>query len=113
MMAHGVKNITTALVGTVIDNLAGNITQILFTVAPTSYEIPTFDPTTGYPTSGYFCLLDNSTTPPTKLFNYIPHSNGGYASPHASHKVSAYNIPFTSLYLQSCPIGATYSLTTA
>jgi hypothetical protein len=112
-MAHGIKNITTAQVGTVIDNLAGNITQILFTGAPTANEIPQFDPVTGYPTTGYFCLLDNSVTPPIKLFNYTPHSNGSYSSPHATHKVSAYSIPFGSLYLQSCPVGATFSLTTA
>jgi hypothetical protein len=112
-MAHGVKSCTTAQVGTTIDNLAGTITQILFTVPPNAYEIPTFDPTTGYPTAGYFCLLDNSVSPPIRLFNFTPHSNGGYASPHASHKVSAYGIPFGSLYLQSCPAGATFSLTTA
>jgi hypothetical protein len=111
-MAHGTIAITGAQVGSVIDNLAGNITQILFTGSPTSYEVPTFDPGSGLPTSGYICITDNSVTPPRILFSHNGHINGS-TSPHASHKVSAYNIPFTSLYVQSCPKGATYSVTTA
>jgi len=110
-MAHGVKTANSAAVGTVLDNLAGNITQILFTGAPTNWEQPTFDPS-GLPLTGYFTLTDNSVTPPRVLFSYNGHCGGGH-SPHASHKQSAYNIAFTSLYLQSCPAGATYSLTTA
>ena len=110
-MAHGVKTIDGTAVGTVIDNIAGNITQILFTGAPTLWEQPTFDPS-GLPLSGYFSLVDNSTTPSRVLFQYNGHVGGGH-SPHATHKQSAYNIPFTSLYVQSVPKGATYSLTTA
>jgi hypothetical protein len=111
-MAHGTLPITGASVGTVIDNLAGNVTQILYTGAPTSYEVPTFDPGSGLPTTGYICIVDNSVTPPRVIYNENAHVGGGH-SPHATHKQSAYSIPFTSLYVQSCPKGATYSVTTA
>jgi len=109
-MAHGVKSITTAGVGTVIDTGPMSITQILFTVAPTSYEVPTFAPS-GLPLTGYLCLIDQSTG--AVLYNENIHVGGGH-SPHASHKMSGYSIPVQgALYLQSCPIGATFSLTTA
>ena len=110
--AHGVKNITGAAVGTVIDSGPANITQILYTAAPTSFEVPQFDPGTGLPTTGYFCLTETSVTPPRVLFSFNGHQNLGLGV-HASHKISAYSIPFTTLTLQSCPAGATFSLTTA
>jgi hypothetical protein len=109
--AHGIKGLTTAQVGTVIDTGPATITQILYTGAPSSYEVPTFDPT-GLPLTAYFCLVDQG--PPSRvLFNYNGHINGGH-SPHATHKMSGYTIPYTgNLVLQSCPAGAVYSLTTA
>jgi hypothetical protein len=112
-MAHGTIAIDGTKVGTVIDNTAGNITQILHTGAPTSYEMAEFDPATGLPTKGYFCLVDNSVTPPRRLFSVNTHHNGSYSSPSATHKTSAYNIPFTSLYVQAVPKGGTWSVTTA
>jgi hypothetical protein len=111
-MAHGTLAIDGTKVGTVIDNLAGNVTQILYTGAPNLYEVPTFDLGTGLPTTGYFCLVDNSVAPPRVLTSFNGHINGAH-SPHASHKISGYSIPFTSLYVQSCPKGGTYSVTTA
>jgi hypothetical protein len=111
-LVHGVKTCNSAAVGTVIDAGPATITQILFTTAPTSYEIPTFDPT-GLPLTGYFCLLDQGTTPPRIIYNENVHVGGGH-SPHASKKVSAYVTSYTgNLYLQSCPIGGVFSLTTA
>ena len=110
--AHGVKALNGAAVGTVIDTGPANVTQILFTTAPTSYDVPSFAPG-GLPTSGYLCLIDQGTTPPTVIYNENIHVGGGH-SPHASHKVSAYSIPFVgNLYLQSCPTGAVFSITTA
>jgi hypothetical protein len=113
-LAHGVKGLTTAQVGTVIDTGPANITQILFTGAPTSFEIPQFDPGTGLPLTGYFCLIDQVAGQPNRIiYNENIHAGGGH-SPHASHKVSGYSIPFSgNLVLQSCPAGATFSLTTA
>lgn len=111
-MAHGTIPIAGAQVGTVIDAAAGNITQILFTGSPTNYEIPTFDPNTGLPLTAYFTLVDNSVTPPRVLYSENGHLNPA-KSPHASHKMSAYSIPFTSLYVQSVPKGSTWSVTTA
>jgi hypothetical protein len=109
--AHGTFPIAGAQVGTTLDATAGNITSLLFTAPPSSYEVPTFDPNTGLPLTGYFCLVDNGVTPNRVIFNLSGHTNGGF-SPHPSKKVSGINIPFTSLYVQSCPKGATYSVTT-
>jgi len=111
---HGVKPITTALVGTIIDTGPANITQILFTGSPTSYEVPQFDPGTGLPTAGYFTLTDEvAGQPPHVLYSVHAGVNGAH-SPHASHKMSGYSIPFTgNLVLRSCPAGSTWSLTTA
>jgi hypothetical protein len=107
---HGAKPITGALVGTVLDT-NGTINQILYTGPPTSYEIPQFDPGSGLPTKGYFTLIDTGFTPPVVLFSTNGHNNGAH-SPHATHKMAGYLIPFISLVLQSCPAGATYSVTT-
>ena len=112
-LVHGVKNITMALVGTVIDTGPANITQILFTGSPTSYEVPQFDPNTGLPTTGYFTLIDQGFTPPKVIYSVQVGTNGAH-SPHATHKMSGYSIPLVgNLYLQSCPAGSTWSLTTA
>ena len=109
-LAHGVKNITSAAVGTVIDTGPCNITQIIYTGAPTAYEVPTFAPT-GMPLTGYFCLVDQGTG--VVLYNENVNVGGGH-SPHASHKVSGYSIPVTgNILLQSCPVGGTFSITTA
>ena len=112
-LAHGVKAINGAAVGTVLDTGPANITQLLFTTAPTSYDVPTFDPT-GLPLTGYMCLVDQvAGFPPRVVYNEDVHVGGGH-SPHASHKVSAYSIPFTgNLVLQSCPTGGVFSITTA
>jgi hypothetical protein len=111
-LAHGVKTLNSAAVGTVIDSGPATITQILYTTAPSAYEVPTFLPS-GLPVTGYLCLLDQGTTPPTVIYNENIHVGGGH-SPHASHKVSAYVTNYTgNLYLQSCPVGAAFSITTA
>ena len=112
-LAHGVKNITTASIGTVLDTGPATITQILFTGAPTLYEQPTFDPT-GIPNSGYFCITDEvAGLAPRVIYNVNGHINSGN-SPHATHKISGYSIPYAgNLVCRSCPAGATYSLTTA
>jgi hypothetical protein len=111
---HGVKNITTASVGTTLDTGPLNITQILFTVAPTSYEVPQFDPGTGLPTTGYFTITDEvAGQPPHVLYSVQAGVNGAH-SPHASHKMSGYSIPVAgNLVCRSCPAGSTWSLTTA
>jgi hypothetical protein len=111
--AHGVISIDGTKVGTVLDVGPASITQILYTGAPTSYETPNYDPGTGLPTKGYFTLIEAPTgQSPRVLISFNGHINGGH-SPHATHKVSAYSIPFTNLVLQSCPAGATFSITTA
>jgi hypothetical protein len=107
---HGLKSLSGAQVGTTIDT-NGTINQVLFLSAPTSYEQPQFDPSTGLPTKAYFTLIDTGFTPPLVLISYNGHVNGSH-SPHASHKLSGYLIPFINLVLQSCPAGATFSLTT-
>jgi hypothetical protein len=110
---HGVKVLNGAAVGTVIDAGPCNITQILYTTAPTQYEQPSFDPNTGLPTNAYLCLIDQGYTPPRVIYNENIHAGGGH-SPHASHKVSGYSIPVLgNIYLQSCPAGAAFSITTA
>ena len=109
-LVHGVKNITSAAVGTVIDSGPCNITQILYTGAPSNYEVATFAPT-GSPLTAYFCLVDQGTG--VTIYNKNFHTGGGF-SPHATHKVSGYTIAVVgNIYLQSCPIGATFSITTA
>jgi hypothetical protein len=111
-LVHGVKTFSSANVGTVIDAGPATITQILYTGAPTSYDVATFDPT-GMPTGAYLCLVDQGFTPPRIIYNENIHVGGGH-SPHATHKVSGYTTSYTgNLYLQSCPTGATFSLTTA
>jgi len=113
-LLHGVKAITSALVGTVLDAGPANVTQLLFTGSPTSYEVPQFDPNTGLPITAYFTLTDVvAGQPPRVLYNVHAGVNGSH-SPHATHKMSGYNIPFSgNLTLQSCPVGSTWSLTTA
>ena len=109
-LAHGVKNITTASIGTVIDTGPATVTQILYTGAPTSYEVPTFN-VNGLPLSAYFTLIDDATNHVLYSANF--HVGGGH-SPHASHKVSGYTMSYAgNLVCQSCPAGATFSLTTA
>jgi hypothetical protein len=109
-LVHGVKNITTANVGTVIDTGPATITQILYTGAPTNYEVATFNPS-GMPLTAYFTLVDDATNHVIYSKNF--HTGGGF-SPHATHKASGYTISYTgNLVLQSCPAGATFSLTTA
>ena len=110
-MAHGTFALDGSKVGSVVDALAGNLTQILITGSPTSWELPEFDPGTGLPTKGYFCLVDSGAVPLRVLFSFNGHANGH--SPHATNKVSSYPISFGVLKLQSCPKGATYSVTTA
>jgi hypothetical protein len=110
-MAHGTFPVAAAQVGTTLDAAAGNITSLLYTAPPTGYEDATFDAATGLPLTGYFCLIDNGVTPHRTIFNFNGHINGGF-SPHPTKKMSGINIPFTSLYVQSCPKGATYSITT-
>jgi len=113
-LVHGVKNITAALVGTVLDTGPANITQILFTGAPTSWEMPQFDPNTGLPTAAYFTLTDVVAGQPARVIYSVQAGTNGAHSPHASHKMSGYSIPFSgNLTLQSCPAGSTWSLTTA
>jgi hypothetical protein len=113
-LVHGVKAITAALVGTILDTGPCNITQILFTGAPTSWEMPQFDPSTGLPTAAYFTLTDVvAGQPPRVLYSVHAGTNGAH-SPHATHKMSGYSIPVSgNLTLQSCPAGSTWSLTTA
>ena len=113
-LVHGVKAITAALVGTIIDAGPCNITQILFTGPPTAYEIPQFDPGTGLPTAAYFTLTDEvAGSPPRVLYSVHAGTNGAH-SPHATHKMSGYSIPVSgNLVLRSCPAGSTWSLTTA
>jgi len=113
-LVHGVKAITAALVGTVIDTGPCNITQILFTGPPTSWEMPQFDPGTGLPTAAYFTLTDEvAGSPPRVLYSVHAGVNGSH-SPHATHKMSGYSIPVSgNLVLRSCPAGSTWSLTTA
>jgi len=109
-MAHGTFVVDGTKVGTVIDAAAGHITNILFTGAPTQWEIPNFD-SNGLPNQGYFSLVDNSVTPPRVLFQLNGHVGGGH-SPHATHQQMAYSIPFGSLFVNSVTKGATYSVTT-
>jgi len=112
-LAHGVKSITSAMAGTVIDTGPATITQILYTGAPSSFEVPQFDPT-GLPLTGYFTLIDQVAGQGNHvIYSKNFHTGGGF-SPHATHKASGYSIPYQgNLFLQSCPVGATFSLTTA
>ena len=115
--AHGAIAITGAQVGTTIDT-NGNIIEILYTGAPTAYEVPTFDPATGLPLTGYFCLIDKPATGPfIRLYNFSGH-HGAVGAPHPKNKkmtgvVGVSSIPFNSLYVQSVPVGATFQVTTA
>jgi hypothetical protein len=113
-LVHGVISITAASVGTAIDTGPANVTQILFTAPPTSYEIPQFDPGTGLPTKGYFTLIDSVAGSPARVLYSVHAGVNGAHSPHATHKMSGYSIPFSgSLIVQSCPAGSTWSVTTA
>jgi len=113
-LVHGVIAIDSTKVGTAIDTGPANITQILFTAAPTSYEVPQFDPGTGLPTKGYFTLIDSVAGSPARVLYSVHTAVNGAHSPHATHKQSGYNIPFSgNLVVQSCPTGATFSITTA
>jgi len=115
--AHGVLTVDGSKVGTTIDT-SGNIIAILFTGAPTSYEIPTFDAATGLPTGGYFCLIDKPASGPfTRLYNFNGH-HGAICAPHPTNKkmqgtVGVSAIPFNTLYVQSVPAGATFQVITA
>ena len=108
--AHGAKTLNSAAVGTVIDTGPCNLTQLLYTAGPSNYEVPTFNPQ-GLPLSGYLCLIDQGTG--QVIFNFNIHVGGGH-SPNATKKVSGYSIPIVgNILLQSCPVGATFSITTA
>src|SRR6516165_10536699 len=93
--AHGSKPLTGAQVGTTIDTNA-TITSVLYTGPPTSYELPQFDPNTGLPTSGYFCLVDTGVIPgkAVVLMNFNAHL--GNHSPHPTHQIvgNSNGIPF-------------------
>jgi hypothetical protein len=107
----GTYALTTAQVGTVIDNTAGKIASITYTSKAAGYDGPAYDPISGFPTRGFFTLVDTGYNPLGSLRPLISveATNSGF-SPGAVLNFS--NFPYTSLKLQSCPAGATITVTT-
>jgi hypothetical protein len=108
----GTYTIGSAQVGTVIDATAGKITTIQYLTHATGWDPPAFDPVTGFPTKGYFCLVDTgyNILGALRPLMSVEQSNSAGFSPGTTHSFS--NFPYSQLKLQSCPPGATFSITT-
>jgi hypothetical protein len=114
----GTFTLTTAQVGTTIDAAAAGISSIKCTAVPTptAYSPPAHDHTVGtktygLPTDGAFCLVDTGVTPWKVLMN-VEQSNLANAFPvnKQVNFATGFRPSYTSLYLQSCPVGATFTL---
>jgi hypothetical protein len=101
----------TAQVGTIIDSSGGKISQISYVSKPTGFDAPAFDPASGYPCRGYFTLVDagyNILGALRPLIS-VEATNSGFAP---GNTLNFNNFPYSQLKLQSCPPGATFSVTT-
>jgi hypothetical protein len=104
-----------AHVGALIDQ-HGLLVGIGYQKAPKAHEPAQFDPASGLPKAGYFCLIDKPEFgPPRQLFNAEMNSNAIYSPvPDCDTNMLFHQIgiPFDFLYVQSCPKGAAFSITT-
>jgi hypothetical protein len=83
---------------------------------PTAYIVPAHDHAVGgksygLPTAGTFCLVDQGVTPWKVLVN-VEQSNLANAFPvnKTVNFGTGFRPSYTSLYLQSCPVGASFTL---
>jgi hypothetical protein len=101
-------------VGQAIDT-AGTLRQISYDAPPTAWERLSFNkavgsPEYGLPTSGAFCLIDVLADGSLNtIYNLDIFSNGGFTP----GTISTLSIPFAQLVLQCCPVGASFTVTTA
>jgi hypothetical protein len=104
-----------AHVGALIDQ-HGLLVGIGYQKAPKTHEPAQFDPATGFPKAGYFCLIDKpDDAPPRQLFNVDMNNNALFSAvPDCDNNMLflQQGIPFDALYVASCPKGAAFSITT-
>jgi hypothetical protein len=104
----GTYTIGSAQVGQVIDPVAGRVMSVSYLTKPAAVDQPAFD-ISGFPVRGYFCLRNSGN--PLRPIMSIEQINGGFAP--GTTITAGLQAPYTTLILQSCPPGATFSITTA
>jgi hypothetical protein len=112
----GTYTIGAAHVGCLIDTGPGKLVAVGYQKRPLGHEQPEFDPS-GLPRRGYFCLVDHvDGCSPRQLFNVDLHSNP-VCLPIAGSENNMLALPdgiaFSgALFVQCCPRGACFSVTT-
>jgi hypothetical protein len=107
----GTYSVSTANRGAVIDTTAGNVTTLTLVTGPQrAYEQVGYAPgdANPLPVAGTFCLVDQGSRGDRILVN---HRLDGI--PSGLPFLQNGTLPYTALRLQSCPLGATLSVTTA
>jgi hypothetical protein len=114
----GAFTLSGAQAGTTIDAAPGGISSIKCTAVPTptSYTVPSHDHAVGaksygLPKVGAFCIVDQGVTPWKVLMN-VEQSNLVNAFPlnKTVNFATGFRPTYTTLYLQSCPVGASFTL---
>jgi hypothetical protein len=103
----GTFSVGSAQVGQVIDSVAGKVTSISYLTKPTAVDQPAFD-VSGWPVRGYFCLRDSGNS--FRPLMAVEQTNPGFWP--GVTITSGLQIGYTTLVLQSCPPGATFSIVT-